>query len=134
MVANISIVPEKTTDQSGSNHVNGLTRFDTENRRCVRYKVRDAVLCTVYDHLNDDFEVFEAQLKDKSDCGLLFTTNRQLEIGTPILVRLKHISERGDKDDLKDGIHAQVVRSNLIDDSKNRNIYQVAIEYFESIH
>lgn len=134
MVANMSIVPEKTTDQSGSNHVNGLTRFNTENRRCVRYKVRDAVLCTVYDHQNDDFEAFEAQLEDKSDCGLLLTTNRQLEIGTPILVRLKHISERGDKDDLNDGIHAQVVRSNLIDDSKNRNIYQVAIEYFESIH
>ena len=61
----------------------------------------------------------------------MLTTNRQLEIGMPILVRLKHFTGKDAKDELNDGIHAQVVRCDTIFKLEKRACYQVAIEYFE---
>ena len=131
MNANLSINPKKNiTDLGWMSHVNRLAEFETETRRYAPKQALDDVLCTVYDPLNDDFEIFEAQVKKKSDSGLLLTTNRQLENGTPILVRLKHISDEDVKDDLKDGIHAQVIQCDMIHNTDQLIRYRVAIEYF----
>ena len=134
MNANMSISTETNTDFGWPNHLDMLPGFQNANRLWAQNQARDEVLCTVYDHLRDDFEVFEARVENKSDAGLVFTTNRQLKVGTPILVRLKQIPEKDTEDDLKDGVHAQVVWCKRIHNTDQSLCYQAAIEYFEPCH
>ena len=114
-----------------TNDLNKLTGFETEKRRYTRIQTQHEVSCTFYDSLKDDFEVIDAQVENKSPGGLLLTTDMPLEIGMPVLVRLKHYSETDGDDDLKDGIHARVMRCDKIFVTEKESCYRVAIEHFE---
>ena len=131
MKANLSSCSRNIDDMGWIQPFDNLSEFKTEKRRYARLEAQYDVLCTVYDLLKDDFEIFEASVKNESKTGLLFTTNRQLEIGTPVLVRLKCCSEMDVTNELKDGIHAQVIRCDKISLSEEKLYYQTAVEYFE---
>ena len=113
------------------NHLGELAVFDTEKRRHVRYPAQQELTCIVYDILEDDFKNLNAKLENKSEAGLMLTADKPLPIGIPIFVRLKDFSEKDTQDELKDGIHAQVVRCDEIFSPNERPRYQIAIEYFE---
>jgi hypothetical protein len=134
MLANLSRNHQNITNPFWINQESIVAGFETENRQYTINQAADDVLCTVYNHIADDFEIFEAKVKTKSDSGLILTANRQLEVGTPILVRLKHTSDENVNDDLKVGIHTEVIHSKMIRDADKRNCYQLAIEYYESCH
>lgn len=113
------------------NHLGELSAFDTEKRRHARYPAQQKVTCIVYDILKDDFENLNAKVENRSEAGLMLTANKPLQIGDPIFVRLKDFAEKHAQDELKDGIHAQVVRCDKIISPNERPCYQIAIEYFE---
>ena len=113
------------------NDLKKFTEFETEKRRYARYQVQQEVTCTFYDSFKDDFEILDAWVVNKSKSGLLLSTDLPLEIGMPVLVRLKHFTQKDAQDELKDGIHAQVVRCDEIYVQEKGSLYQVAIEYFE---
>jgi len=113
------------------NDLKNFTEFKTEKRRFARNQAQQEVTCIFYDNLKDDFEILDARVVNKSKSGILLTTDLPLEIGMPVLVRLKHFTEKDAQDELKDGIHAQVVRCNEIFVQENESLYQVAIEHFE---
>jgi hypothetical protein len=131
MNANLSSYNRNIADTGWKHHFDKLSEFKAEKRRYARYQAQYDVMCTVYDLLEDDFEIFEANVKNESKTGLLLTMNRQLEIGTPVLVQLKDCSEKNAENELKDGIHAQVVRCDKIFHSEEKFYNQTAIEYFE---
>jgi len=113
------------------NHLDELSAFDTEKRRHARYPAQQEVTCIVYDNLKDDFDNLNAKVENKSEAGLMLTANKPLQIGIPIFVRLKDFSEKDAQDELKDGIHAQVMRCDKIIGPNEGPCYQIAIEYFE---
>lgn len=112
-----------------TNDLKKLTGIETEKRQYARIQAQHKVSCTFYDSFKDDFIVLDAQVENRSDGGLLLTTNLSLEIGMPVLVRLEHYSEKDGNDELKDGIHARVVRCDKI--TEKESCYRIAIEYFE---
>jgi len=61
-----------------TNDFNKLTGFETEKRRYARIQTQHEVSCTLYDSLKDDFAVLGAQVENKSDGGLLLTTDMPL--------------------------------------------------------
>ena len=131
MNANLSSHHLTNIDSGWINHLDELTAFETEKRRHARYPAQQEVICTFYDILKDDFENLNARVENKSAAGLMLTANKPLQRGMPILVRLKHFSENDAEDELKDGIHAQVVRCDEIFSADERPCYQIAAEYFE---
>ena len=114
-----------------TNDLKKLTGIEAEKRRYARIQAQQAVSCTFYDSFKDDFVVLYAQVDNKSPGGLLLTTDLPLEIGMPVLVRLKHYSETEGNDELKDGIHAKVMRCDKIFVNEKESCYRIAIEYFE---
>jgi len=134
MITNLSRNHQHVTGPCWRNQGIKLAGFETENRLFRINQDSENVLCTVYNHFTDDFEIFEAEMTTKSDSGLILTAERQLEVGTPILVRLKHISDEGVNDDLKVGIHAEVVQCMMTQNGDQRNCYQLGVEYYESRH
>jgi hypothetical protein len=127
-----SDLPSSTMVTSAlKNDLKNSTEFKTEKRRYARHQVQQEVTCTFYDSLKDDFEILDARVLNKSNSGILLTTDLPLEIGMPVLVRLKHFTETDVHDELKDGLHAQVVRCDEIFFQEKESLYQVAIEHFE---
>jgi len=61
----------------------------------------------------------------------LLTTDRPLEIEMPVLVRLKQFNEKDGNDELKDGIHARVVRCDEVFATGKESGYRVAAENIE---
>ena len=114
-----------------TNDLKNFTGLNTERRRYARYQEQQEVFCTFYDILKDDFEILDAQVVNKSKSGLLLTTDMPLEMGMPILVRLKHFTEKDAHDELKDGIHAKVVRCEKASTTEKESCFWVAIEDFE---
>ncbi|UCE54833.1 MAG: PilZ domain-containing protein [Desulfobacterales bacterium] len=131
MNANLSLNGSTNASLGWINHHDKLSAFEAEKRRYPRYQAQLEVTCTFYDNLKNDFEIVSAKVENKSEAGLLLTTNEPLEIGMPILVRLKHFSEKDAEDELNDGIHARVVRCDEIFSPDERPCYRIAIEYFE---
>ena len=113
------------------NDLKKFTEFETEKRRYARYQAQQEVTCTFYDSFKDDFEILDARVVNKSKSGILLTTDLPLEIGMPVLVRLKHFTEKDAQDELKDGVHAKVVRCDKLFALEKESCCQVAIEHFE---
>ena len=113
------------------NDLKKFTELETEKRRYARYQAQQEVTCTFYDSFKDDFEILDAWVVNNSKSGLLLATDLPLEIGMQVLVRLKHFAQKDAQDELKDGIHAQVVRCDEIFVQEKGSLYQVAIEHFE---
>jgi hypothetical protein len=68
---------------------------------------------------------------NRSKNGILLTTGLPVEIGMPVLVKRKNYTENDAQDELKEEIHAQVVRCDKQFTFENGSCYQVAIEHFE---
>jgi hypothetical protein len=67
------------TDSCWINQESRVAGFEIENRLYTINQAADDVLCTIYNHITDDFEIFEAKVKTKSDSGLILTAKRQIE-------------------------------------------------------
>ena len=108
-----------------------FTEVETDTRRHVRKQTEQEVTCTFYNSLEDDFEILDAQVVNRSNSGLLLRSDLPFETGMPVLVRLMNILEKDVQDELKDGVHAKVVRCDRTFAAENGSCYQVAMELFE---
>ena len=110
MNANLSLKLPTINNLDWKHNFDTLPSFETDKRRYPRYQAQQEVTCTFYNALKDDFETVNAVVENKNEAGLLLITNRQLEPGMPIFVRLKSCSEKKVEDELQDGLHARVAR------------------------
>ena len=131
MNTNLSLKHPTSNNLDWINNFDKLSSFETDKRRYPRYQAQQKVTCTFYNDLEDDFETVNAKVENKNEAGLLLTTNRQLEPGMPIFVRLKSFSEKNAEDELQDGLHARVAWCDKVFSPAERSCYQIGIEYFE---
>lgn len=131
MNANLSLKLPTINNLDWKHNFDTLPSFETDKRRYPRYQAQQEVTCTFYNALKDDFETVNAIVENKNEAGLLLITNRQLEPGMPIFVRLKSCPEKNVEDELQDGLHAYVAWCGKLLSPDERSFYQIGLEYFE---
>jgi hypothetical protein len=131
MYTNLSLNHSTNDNLGWLYQIDKLSEVETERRRYPRNQAELEVTCTFYNPSEDDFEAVVAKVVDKSEAGLSFTTDRPLEMGMPLLIRLRQFYDQDDDNELKEGIHAQVVRCDEIFLQGKKPHYQAAVEYFE---
>jgi hypothetical protein len=107
-----------------------ITTYDPEKSHDNSQEFEKEIFCKSYDPYQDDFITIDAVAYNINNEGLIFRTNRPLEIGDPIFIRAKYLMSLQYDDELYEGVHAQVVWCNRTSNRDHELCYEVGVEYF----
>lgn len=92
------------------------------------------IICKIYDPYRDDFITINAVAYNINNNGLVFRTNRPLEIGDPISIRAKktkNVLSKQHDNELDEGVHAQIIWCNKTFNQEHNLCYEVGVAYFD---
>ena len=107
-----------------------ITTNDPEKSHYNSQGFEKEIFCKRYDPYQDDFITIDAVAYNINNKGLVFRTNRPLEIGDPIFIRAKYLMSLQYDDELYEGVHAQVVWCKRTSNQDHELCYEVGVEYF----
>ena len=115
---------------NSTNFSEKITAYDPEKSHDNSQEFEKEIFCKSYDPYQDDFITIDAVAYNINNKGLVFRTNRPLEVGDPIFIRAKYLMSLQYDDELYEGVHAQVVWCKRTSNQDHELCYEVGVEYF----
>ena len=115
---------------NSTNFSEKITAYDPEKSHDNSQEFEKEIFCKSYDPYQDDFITIDAVAYNINNKGLVFRTNRPLEVGDPIFIRAKNLMSIQCDDELYEGVHAQVNWCNRIFNQEQNLCYELGVEYF----